>query len=138
MRCHRCGKEFLKPLEHNAYRLRLNNKIKNYCSYSCYVKGGETVNVTLVNVLVEKVRAKEQLEQEIAELKVAIEAELPEEGFKNDQVTISRKKGSTKVSIDYKAFEKKEPELYNDLLKDYKKVTETKPSVSYTFKKDKE
>lgn len=94
------------------------------------------MNVTLIDVLCEKVKAKEVLEQEIAALKVAIEAELPEEGFKNDQVTISRKKGSTKVSIDYKAFEKKEPELYNDLLKDYKKVTETKPSVSYTFKKE--
>ena len=96
------------------------------------------MNTTLIDVLCEKVKAKEVLEQEIAALKVAIEAELPEEGFKNDQVTISRKKGSTKVSIDYKAFEKKEPELYNDLLKNYKKVTETKPSVSYTFKKDKE
>ena len=96
------------------------------------------MNVTLIDVLCEKVKAKEVLEQEIAALKVAIEMELPDEGFKNDQVTISRKKGSVKESIDYKAFEKKEPELYNDLLKDYKKVTETKPSVSYTFKKVKE
>lgn len=93
------------------------------------------MNVTLIDVLVEKVRTKEKLEQEIADLKAAIEAELPDEGFKNDQVTISRKKGSVKESIDYKAFEKKEPELYKDLLKDYKKITETKPSVSYTFKK---
>ncbi len=96
------------------------------------------MNETLINILVEKVRAKEQLENEIAEIKAAIELELPEEGFKNDQVTISRKKGSTKVSIDYKAFEKAEPKLYNELLADYKKVTETKASVSYSFKKEKE
>ena len=96
------------------------------------------MNETLINILVEKVRAKEQLENEIAAIKEQIEAHLPDEGFKNDYVTISRKKASSKVSIDYKAFEKKEPELYNDLLKDYKKVTETKASVSYTFKKEKE
>lgn len=96
------------------------------------------MNETLINLLVEKVREKDVLVREIAAIKEAIEAELPEEGFKNDQVTISRKKGSTKVSIDYKAFEKKEPQLYEELLADYKKVTETKASVSYTFKKDKE
>lgn len=94
------------------------------------------MNETLISILVEKVRAKEKLEAEIAEIKTAIEVDLPDEGYKNDQVTISRKKGSTKVSIDYKAFEKKEPQLYEELLADYKKVTETKASVSYTFKKE--
>jgi len=79
------------------------------------------MNETLINILVEKVRAKEQLENEIAEIKAAIELELPEEGFKNDQVTISRKKGSVSVGIDYKAFEKAEPKLYEELLADYKK-----------------
>lgn len=138
LKCHRCGREFERPLGGNGYRKNINGHVKNYCSYSCYLKGGETVNVTLVNVLCEKVKQKEQLEKEIAELKVAIEAELPEEGFKNEQVTISRKKGSETVSIDYKAFEKKEPELYEELLADYKKVKIVKPSVSYTFKKEKE
>lgn len=93
------------------------------------------MNETLINILVEKVRAKEQLENEIAEIKAAIELELPEEGFKNDQVTISRRKGSTSESIDYKAFEKAEPKLYEELLADYKKVKITNPSVSYSFKK---
>lgn len=138
LKCHKCGKEFLRPLDHNGYRKRLNGHIKNYCSYSCYLKGGETVNVTLINVLCEKVKAKELLEQEIADIKKEIEKELPEEGFKNDQVTISHKKASETVSVDLKAFEKKEPELYKELLADYTKVTKRSASVSYTFKKEKE
>lgn len=96
------------------------------------------MNETLINILVEKVRAKEKLEQEIAEIKAAIEVDLPEEGYKNEYVTISRKKGSESVSIDYKAFEKAEPKLYEELLADYKKVTKRPASVSYTFKKEKE
>ncbi len=94
------------------------------------------MNVTLIDVLCEKVKAKEVLEQEIAALKVAIEAELPEEGFKNDQVTISRKKGSKSVSVDLKALQKAEPYCYEGLLADYPKVTEKAASVSYTFKKE--
>lgn len=96
------------------------------------------MNETLITILVEKVRAKEQLENEIAAIKEQIEKVLPEEGYKNDQVTISRKKGSESVSIDYKAFEKKEPQLYEELLADYRKVTVRNASVSYSFKKEKE
>lgn len=94
------------------------------------------MNVTLITILVEKVRAKEQLENEIAAIKEQIEKELPEEGFKNDQVTISRKKASESVSIDLKKFAEKEPDYYEELLADYKKVTKRPASVSYTFKKE--
>lgn len=93
------------------------------------------MNETLINLLVEKVREKDVLEREIAAIKEAIEAELPDEGYKNDQVTISRKKASESVSIDYKAFEKAEPKLYEDLLADYRKITTRAASVSYSFKK---
>ena len=95
------------------------------------------MNVTLVNILVEKVRAKEVLEQEIAELKKEIERELPAEGFKNDQVTISRKKASKSISIDLKKLQAAEPDCYEGLINDYPKITEKAASVSYTFKKDK-
>lgn len=94
------------------------------------------MNETLITLLVEKVRAKEQLENEIAEIKELIEAQLPEEGYKNDYVTISRRKGSESVSIDLKAFEKAEPQYYKELLADYCKVKITNPSVSYSFKKE--
>lgn len=54
--------------------------------------------------------------------------------FKNDYVTISLVKGSTTISIDLKALEKKEPELYADLLKDYPKETIKKDSVRILVK----
>ena len=54
--------------------------------------------------------------------------------FKNDYVTISLVKGSTSVSIDLKALEKKEPDLYADLLKDYPKETVKKDSVRILVK----
>ena len=54
--------------------------------------------------------------------------------FKNDYVTISLVKGSTTTSIDLKALEKKEPELYADLLKDYPKETVKKDSIRILVK----
>lgn len=54
--------------------------------------------------------------------------------FKNDYVTISLVKGSTSVSIDLKALEKEEPQLYADLLKDYPKETVKKDSVRILVK----
>ena len=54
--------------------------------------------------------------------------------FKNDYVTISLVKGSTSVSIDLKALEKKEPELYAELLADYPKETIKKDSVRVLVK----
>ena len=54
--------------------------------------------------------------------------------FKNDYVTISVVKGSTSVSIDLKALEKKEPELYAELLADYPKETVKKDSVRILVK----
>lgn len=94
------------------------------------------MNETLINILVEKVRAKEKLEQEIADIKAEIEAQLPDDGFKNDQVTISRKKASKSVSVDLAALKKAEPDCYDGLIADYPKVTERAASVSYSFKKE--
>ena len=54
--------------------------------------------------------------------------------FKNDYVTISLVKGSTSVSIDLKALEKKEPELYAELLADYPKETVKKDSLRILVK----
>lgn len=54
--------------------------------------------------------------------------------FKNDYVTISLVKGSTTTSIDLKSLEKKEPELYADLLKDYPKETVKKDSIRILVK----
>ena len=94
------------------------------------------MNETLLNVLVEKLITRDKLDKEISEIKLAIEAELGDEGFKNDQITISRSKASESTSIDLKALEKAEPGLYADLLKDYTKVTKRSGSVSYKLNKN--
>ena len=73
--------------------------------------------------------------EHIKNIKKMLEEEyLTEEGYKDNDVTISFSKPTSSTSIDLKALEKKEPELYEDLLKDYSKVTERKGSYRYSFK----
>ena len=80
-------------------------------------------------------------QEELAELEKNAKAQLQEQmekygiiSFKNEYVTISLVKGSTTTSIDLKALEEKEPELYNDLLNDYPKTTTKKDSVRIIVK----
>lgn len=54
--------------------------------------------------------------------------------IKNEYITISRVEGSESTTIDLKKLEEKEPDLYEDLLKDYSKVTVKKPSIRFTVK----
>ena len=78
------------------------------------------------------INQKKVLEEREKFLKSQIEEEVGEDGYKDD-VTISYKQASETTSIDLKKLEEREPELYNDLLKDYKKVTSRKASFSYRF-----
>lgn len=77
---------------------------------------------------------KKALEEREKTIKASIESNLNEEGYKTDYVTVSYSSPSTTTSVDLKALEEKEPDLYNDLLKDYPKVTTRKGSFSYRFK----
>ncbi len=78
---------------------------------------------------------KKKLEDEEKAIKAKLEKEhLTEEGYKNDYLTISYTKASETKSIDLKSLEEKEPELFNELLEDYTKVTARKASFSYRFK----
>lgn len=52
----------------------------------------------------------------------------------NDYCKISRVEASESKSIDLKAVQKKEPELYTDLLKDYPKVSKRKESIRIMVK----
>lgn len=79
------------------------------------------------------INQKKVLEEREKFLKSQIEEEVGEDGYKDDDVTISYKQTSETTSIDLKKLEEREPELYNDLLKDYKKVTSRKASFSYRF-----
>ena len=37
IQCPVCGKMFIKP-QANLYRLKINGKVVDYCSYTCYSK----------------------------------------------------------------------------------------------------
>ena len=79
------------------------------------------------------INQKKVLEEREKFLKSQIEEEVGEDGYKDDDVTISYKQASEITSIELKKLEERDPELYNDLLKDYKKVTSRKASFSYRF-----
>ena len=91
----------------------------------------------LVKQLIALNREAMFINDEIAKVKTKIEEMLPENGYKDESVTISRRAATTSKSIDLKALETKEPELYQDLLNDYCKTSVKKESVSYIFKKEK-
>lgn len=75
------------------------------------------------------------LKEKESEIKAKLESEfLTEEGYKSEYVTVSYSKPSSTTSIDLKTLQEKEPDLYNDLLKDYPKVTNKKGSFGYRFK----
>ena len=79
------------------------------------------------------INKKKVLEEREKILKSQIEEEVGEDGYKDEYVTISYKQASETTSIDLKKLEEREPELYNDLLKDYEKITSRKASFSYRF-----
>ena len=54
------------------------------------------------------------------------------QSFKNEYITISYVPESSSESIDLKALQVNEPELYAELLEDYKKVTKRKGYVRFS------
>lgn len=78
---------------------------------------------------------KKSIEERVSKIKETLEKDyLTTEGYKNDIVTVSYTSASETTTIDLKQVEEKEPELFKDLVKDYKKVTKRKASYSYRFK----
>lgn len=80
---------------------------------------------------------KERLEKEEKELKATLEKLFEEYGlksFKNDYFSITRVAESESKSIDLKDMEKKEPELYAELLEDYPKITKKKGYIRISVK----
>ena len=82
------------------------------------------------------VKQKKQLEEQEKEFKKQLGVAMDECGIKsldNPFIKIIRVAGSSdSVSIDLKAMEQKEPDLYKELLQDYPKVTKGK-SASVRF-----
>ena len=97
----------------------------------------EKQNLEAFKKLAELKKQQEELKKTEDEVKSQIEKSMEEYGvksLKNEYITISYVEASTSETIDLKALEKKEPELYNELLEDYKKVTTRKASVRFTVK----
>lgn len=97
----------------------------------------EQASMIIFQKLAEFKKAKDELEQQEAKLKADLEKAMQEHGiksFSNDYVTLSFVEASSSESIDLKAMQKKEPKLYEELLADYKKVTNKKAYVRITVK----
>ena len=85
-----------------------------------------------LNALKQKIK---ELEKQEDEIKKGIQDAMEHYGvksFKNEYITISYVPESTSESIDLKALQANEPELYEELLADYKKVTTRKGYVRFT------
>lgn len=80
---------------------------------------------------------KERLEKEEKDLKDTLEKLFNEydlKTFKNDYFSITKVADSESKSIDLKGMEKKEPELYAELLEDYPKITKRKGYIRISVK----
>lgn len=81
-------------------------------------------------------RAK-KLEEQIKDAKTGIMEAMETYGvtqFKNDFLTISYVPESQTETIDLKQLQNEEPELYEELLRDYRKVTKRQPYVRFLVK----
>lgn len=97
----------------------------------------EEKNVVAFQKLAEFKRAKAEMEKQEEMIKADIEDAMLQYGiksFKNDVITISYVDESTSETIDLKALKEKEPELYAELLEDYRKVTTKKAYVKFLVK----
>ena len=82
-------------------------------------------------------KAKETLEKREIDIKNELLDAMKEYGIKsikNEYITISYVDGSTTETIDLKALQEKEPELYKELFEDYKKITIRNPYVKFVIK----
>lgn len=87
--------------------------------------------------LAEFKKAREQMDEREKKIKADLEKAMLDYGiksFSNDYVTLSYVEASTSETIDLKAFKEKEPKLYDELLGDYRKITNKKAYVRIAVK----
>jgi uncharacterized protein YpuA (DUF1002 family) len=82
-------------------------------------------------------KAKKDLEDQEKKVKEQLEKAMNEYGIDsidNQYLKITRVKASSSESVDLKKMEEKEPQLYAELLADYKKVTNKKAYLMFKVK----
>src|SRR5690606_8044957 len=97
----------------------------------------ENKYLTQMQQLQQRVNHKKEIEKTEKQIKKELEQAMNEYNIKsidNEYLKITRVEASESVSIDLTAMKKKEPDLYDDLLKDYPKVTKRKAYVRFTVK----
>lgn len=92
------------------------------------------MNKDLLEKLISINKAKRELEQQEKAIREEVEKCLTEDGYKDEHITISYTKPTSSTTVDLKKLEENEPELYEDLLTDYPKVTNRKASYKYIIK----
>lgn len=82
-------------------------------------------------------KQKKELEKQEKEIKEYLQEKMEEFGIDkidNQYITITRVKASEKISIDLGKLEKKENTLYDELLRDYPKITKKKAYLVFKVK----
>ena len=99
------------------------------------LKRFEEKNLVVFQQMAELKKQIKTLEDQQEKLKKGVLEAMEHYGvtsFKNDYITISYVAGSINQTIDLKALQANEPELYEELLADYPKITEKKGYVRFT------
>ena len=84
-------------------------------------------NVAFFHRLAEFKAVAKKMEQEEKQIKQKLMDEMDRYGitsFSNNEISISYVGASVQTSLDINAFKKQEPQLYEELMKDYGKTTE--------------
>ena len=99
------------------------------------LKRFEERNLAVFKQLADLKAQIKELERQQDEVKAGILEAMEHYGvksFKNEYITISYVPDSETESIDLKALQAHEPELYDELLNDYRKVTKRKGYVRFS------
>lgn len=99
------------------------------------LKRFEERNLAIFKQLNDLKRQIKTLEKQEEDLKKGIEEAMEHYGvksFKNEYITISYVAESQSETIDLKLLQAQEPELYSELLEDYRKITKRKAYVKFS------
>lgn len=99
------------------------------------LKRFEEKNIAVFKQLAELKAQIKELERQQDEVKAGILEAMEHYGvksFKNELITITYVPDSETESIDLKALQAQEPDLYDELLNDYRKITKRKGYVRFS------